>query len=88
MVFAFDCVQSMTDFGRGVFVVIQVADECGDGALEIDVILPERVVSIDEERLARLENCGMSLSYKNEAETILRRREACNRICKCVCHWR
>ena len=31
--------------------MIEVADECSDGAFEVDVVLPEGVVGIDEERL-------------------------------------
>jgi hypothetical protein len=33
-------------------VVIEVADEGGDRTLEVDVVLPERVVGVDEEGLA------------------------------------
>ena len=32
-------------------VMIQKRDEAGDGALEVDVVLPERVVGVDEEGL-------------------------------------
>jgi len=34
-------------------VVVEVADERGDGALEIDVVFPQGIVGIDEQRLAR-----------------------------------
>jgi hypothetical protein len=33
--------------------MIQERNEAGDGALEIDVVLPERVVGVDEEGLGR-----------------------------------
>ena len=33
-------------------MVIEVADERGDGALEVDVVFPEGVVGINEEGLA------------------------------------
>ena len=33
-------------------MVIEVADEGGDGALEVDVVFPERVVGVDEQGLA------------------------------------
>ena len=38
-------------FGR-VDAVIKVGDEGGDGAFEVDVVLPKRVVGVDEEGLA------------------------------------
>ena len=38
-------------FGR-VDSVVEIADEGGDGTLEVDVVLPERVVGVDEEGLA------------------------------------
>ena len=50
--FALDGVEGLADFGRRVFVVIQIADEGGDGALEVDVVFPEGVVGVDEEGLA------------------------------------
>jgi hypothetical protein len=31
--------------------VIEVGDEAGDGALEVDVVLPEGVVGVDEQGL-------------------------------------
>jgi hypothetical protein len=34
--------------------MIQKRDEGGDGALEVDVVLPERVISIDEKRLGSI----------------------------------
>ena len=34
-----------------VFVMIQERDEVGDGALKVDVVLPQRIVGIDEQRL-------------------------------------
>jgi hypothetical protein len=33
-------------------MVIEVADEGGYGALEVDVVLPQRIVSVDQQRLA------------------------------------
>jgi hypothetical protein len=35
-----------------VDAVIEVGDEGGDGALEVDVVLPEGVIGVDEEGLA------------------------------------
>ena len=33
-------------------MVVEIADEGGDGALEVDVVLPQRIVGIDQQRLA------------------------------------
>ena len=33
-------------------MVIEIADEGGDGSLEVDVVFPESVVCVDEQRLA------------------------------------
>jgi hypothetical protein len=49
--FAFDSIQSLSDFSGRVLVVIEIADEGRDGALEVDVVFPEGVVGVDEERL-------------------------------------
>ena len=50
--FALAGVEGLADFGGGVLVVIEIADEGGDGALEVDVVFPEGVVGVDEEGLA------------------------------------
>ena len=50
--FALDCVEGLAHFGGRVLVVVQIADEGGDGALEVDVVFPERIVGIDEQGLA------------------------------------
>ena len=33
--------------------MVQKRDEAGDGALEVDVVFPERVVGVDEEGLRK-----------------------------------
>ncbi len=50
--FALDGVECLADFSGRVLVVVEVADEGGDGALEVDVVFPEGVVGVDEERLS------------------------------------
>ena len=50
--FALDGIQGLAHFSGRVRVVVQIADEGGDGALEVDIVLPESVVRIDEERLS------------------------------------
>jgi hypothetical protein len=50
--FALDGVQSLAHLGGRVLVVVQIADEGGDGALEVDVVFPQRIVGVDEQRLA------------------------------------
>jgi hypothetical protein len=48
---AFHIVQNCTHlFGR-IFTMIEERDETRDGALKIDVVFPERIVGIDEQRL-------------------------------------
>ena len=39
----------------GEYVVVQVADKGGDGALEVDVVLPQRIVGVDQQGLAERE---------------------------------
>ena len=53
--FALDGVEGLAHFSRCVGVVIEVADEGGDGPLEVDVVFPEGVVGIDEQGLTRRE---------------------------------
>ena len=45
-------VQMLTDFNRCMDLVVEKGDEGGNGALEINVVLPEGVVGIDEQSLA------------------------------------
>ena len=52
--FALDSIKRLANLGRRVFMVIEEADECSNGALEVDVVFPERIVCIDEQILA----CG------------------------------
>jgi len=46
-----DVIESFSNLLGIVDAVVEVGDEGGDGALEVDVILPERVVGVDEQRL-------------------------------------
>ena len=41
----------LADLFGGMDAVIEVGDEAGDGALEVDVVLPEGVVGVDEQGL-------------------------------------
>src|ERR1700712_3601551 len=50
---AFAAIQMLPDFFRGMHAVIEIGDEGGDRALEVDVVLPESVISIEENGLAR-----------------------------------
>jgi hypothetical protein len=47
----FDAVEMAADFFGCVDAVIEVRDKAGNGALEIDVVLPEGVVGVDEQGL-------------------------------------
>ena len=46
-----DTVEMVADLLGGVDAVIEVGDEAGNGALEVDVVLPKRVVGVDQEGL-------------------------------------
>ena len=46
-----DVVEMATYLFGGVDAVVEVGDEAGDGALEVDVVFPERVVGVDEQGL-------------------------------------
>jgi hypothetical protein len=49
--FALDVIKDFADlFGRE-FVMIQEFDKARNGALEVDIVLPESVVGVDEESL-------------------------------------
>ena len=50
--FALDVVEHFANLFRRELVMIQERNEARDGALEVDVVLPERVVGVDEEGLA------------------------------------
>ena len=44
-------VESLADFGGRVGAVVEPAEEGGDGALEVDVVLPEGIVGVDQQGL-------------------------------------
>jgi hypothetical protein len=50
--FALLRVERLAHLGRRVFLVVEIADERGDGALEVDVVFPEGIVSVDKQSLA------------------------------------
>ena len=45
-------VQNLPNFSRRTFAVIQEGNKIRDGALKIDIVLPESVVGVDEEVLS------------------------------------
>lgn len=47
----FDLIEVTADLFGGVDAVVEVGDEAGDRALEVDVVLPEGVVGVDEQSL-------------------------------------
>ena len=51
-------VEMFADFFVGVDAVVEVGDERGDGALEVDVVFPEGVVGVEEEGLGGFERQG------------------------------
>ena len=48
-----DLIEVAANLFGSVDAVIKVGDEAGDGSLEVDVVLPERVVGVDEQGLVR-----------------------------------
>src|ERR1035441_7082417 len=54
-VLALDVVEYVANFVGGVLMMIQEGNEVGDRPLEVDIVLPERVIGIDEQILARRE---------------------------------
>src|SRR6476469_9075748 len=51
---AFDVVQHAAHLLRRVVLVVQELDEVGDGTLEVDVVFPERIVSINQQVLCAI----------------------------------
>ena len=49
--FALDLIEASTNLLRREFAVIEKGNEICDGPLEVDVVLPERVICIDQQRL-------------------------------------
>ena len=47
-----DAVEVPTYLFGGVDAVVEVGDETGDGTLEVDVVFPEGIVSVDEQGLS------------------------------------
>ena len=48
---AFDVIENFADFCGRSFAMVEKGDEIGDGALEINIVFPKRVVSVDKERV-------------------------------------
>ena len=46
-----DAIEVTTYLFGGMDAVIEVGDEAGDGALEVNVVLPEGVIGVDEQGL-------------------------------------
>ena len=46
-----DAVEVAPNLFGSVDTVIEIGDEAGNGALEVDVVFPERVVGVDEQSL-------------------------------------
>jgi hypothetical protein len=44
-------VEALADLLGAVDTVVEIGDERGDGPLEVDIVLPQGVVSVDEQRL-------------------------------------
>src|ERR1700690_1240565 len=48
---AFDPIQNLTHLLGRVLVMVQERNESRDSALEVNVVFPERIIGIDEQRL-------------------------------------
>lgn len=46
-----DVVETLADLLRAVDAMIEIGDEGGDGPLKVDIVLPQRVVCIDQQSL-------------------------------------
>ena len=49
--FTFNVIKDLADLFGSEFVMIQEFDKARNGALEVDIVLPESVVGVDEESL-------------------------------------
>jgi len=47
----FDCIQKQPDFLAGMGLMVEQGDEFRDGAFEVNVVLTERIIEVDEQRL-------------------------------------
>src|SRR5258708_36546914 len=65
--FAIDIVQDLAHLLGRELVMIQKGNEASDGALEVDVVLPESVVGVDEEGLGHASYELGALSYERRA---------------------
>jgi hypothetical protein len=50
--FALDGIQSLPHGGRRVFAMTEETDKSGDCALKVDIVFPEGIVGVNEQRLA------------------------------------
>ena len=48
----FDPVEMTAYLIGGVDAVVKIGDKAGDRSLEVDIVLPQRVVGVEEERLS------------------------------------
>jgi hypothetical protein len=72
-----DAVEVAADLFIAVNAVIEVGDERGDSSLEVDVVLPERIVGVYEERLS----CGVTGSFEIVTHPVIIERLIERRIC-------
>src|SRR5579859_563502 len=49
--FAFDLIEALAHLLRRELVMVQKGNEVGNRPLEVDVVLPERIIGVDEQRL-------------------------------------
>jgi hypothetical protein len=61
-----DAIEVTSNLLVGVDAVVEVGDEGGDGALEVDVVLPEGVIGIDEEGLGGVAPGVMVVSHEDD----------------------
>jgi hypothetical protein len=73
-----DVVEVAAHLFGGVDAVVEVGDETGDGALEVDVVFPEGIVGVDEEGLStvgaerlRLDGLGLDGAGSGGHELII-----------------
>ena len=56
----FDSVEMAADLFDCVNAVVEVGDKAGDGTLKVDIVLPKRVVGVDQKSLVGWATCDLS----------------------------
>src|SRR5579864_87340 len=73
--FAFNLIQKFSDFVRRKMLMVQPLNEVGNRLVKVDVVFPERIVSVDEESLRnhsqKIYHGGTETRRKQENEPLI-----------------